>query len=180
MAPCRSPSMLSWLALAAAACRPQGLGSPGPGVCRPLCPAGPCALQGLTLTTAGPACTRCLETATHALHGLKVEGVKVEEYVRETLGEDTCDARRSVSDPDSSLWEGKCAGELCCAVPGSMRGASMGGHRGGACMVGACMDVGAPHGAVEHPQLRLGSMLTLMWGGDHCWHVLYTGVNGMC
>ena len=50
--------------------------------------------------------TRCLNTASLALDGLRGGGrgaireTVVEEYVRETLGEDTCDARRSASDPD--------------------------------------------------------------------------------
>lgn len=43
---------------------------------------------------------RCLHTATEVLKDLKVNATNVEEYVRETLGEDTCDARRSVSDPN--------------------------------------------------------------------------------
>jgi hypothetical protein len=42
----------------------------------------------------------CLHTADLVLEGLALNGTNVEEYVRETLGEDTCDARRSVSDPD--------------------------------------------------------------------------------
>jgi hypothetical protein len=32
---------------------------------------------------------------------LAVNATNIEEYVRETLGEDTCDARRSVSDPNT-------------------------------------------------------------------------------
>ena len=35
-----------------------------------------------------------LQTATHVLDGLRLTGVEVEENIRETLGEDTCDARR--------------------------------------------------------------------------------------
>lgn len=42
---------------------------------------------------------RCLHTATEVLKGINVNATNVEEFVRETLGEDTCDARRSVSDP---------------------------------------------------------------------------------
>lgn len=42
---------------------------------------------------------RCLHTATEVLKNLRVNATNVEEFVRETLGEDTCDARRSVSDP---------------------------------------------------------------------------------
>jgi hypothetical protein len=42
---------------------------------------------------------RCLHTATEILRDIKVNATNVEEFVRETLGEDTCDARRSVSDP---------------------------------------------------------------------------------
>lgn len=34
------------------------------------------------------------------LKDIAVNATNVEEYVRETLGEDTCDARRSVSDPN--------------------------------------------------------------------------------
>lgn len=45
---------------------------------------------------------RCLHTATLALADIKPNATNVEEFVRETLGEDTCDARRSVSDPNSS------------------------------------------------------------------------------
>lgn len=52
----------------------------------------------------GPAATTtaasCLHTADLVLGGLALNATNVEEYVRETLGEDTCDARRSVSDPD--------------------------------------------------------------------------------
>lgn len=44
--------------------------------------------------------SRCLETAALVTNGLNLTRTKVEEYVRETLGEDTCDARRSVSDPE--------------------------------------------------------------------------------
>lgn len=36
------------------------------------------------------------------LDGFKPNATNVEEFVRETLGEDTCDARRSVSDPNES------------------------------------------------------------------------------
>lgn len=43
---------------------------------------------------------RCLHTATEVLKDIAVNATNVEEYVRETLGEDTCDARRSVSDPN--------------------------------------------------------------------------------
>lgn len=43
---------------------------------------------------------RCLHTATVTLAGIKPNATNVEEFVRETLGEDTCDARRSVSDPN--------------------------------------------------------------------------------
>ncbi|KAF8061943.1 Cnot4 [Scenedesmus sp. PABB004] len=46
--------------------------------------------------------TRCLHTATLALEGVSPNATSVEEYVRETLGEDTCDARRSVSDPNAA------------------------------------------------------------------------------
>lgn len=45
--------------------------------------------------------TRCLNTATAALKGVPLNATNVEELVRETLGEDTCDARRTVSDPPS-------------------------------------------------------------------------------
>lgn len=43
--------------------------------------------------------TRCLNTAANVLRGLPLNATDVEELVRETLGEDTCDARRSASDP---------------------------------------------------------------------------------
>jgi hypothetical protein len=43
--------------------------------------------------------SRCLNTATNVLKGLPINATNVEELCRETLGEDTCDARRSVSDP---------------------------------------------------------------------------------
>eukprot|EP00878_Enallax_costatus_P000755 GHUV01000873.1.p1 GENE.GHUV01000873.1~~GHUV01000873.1.p1 ORF type:complete len:419 (+),score=142.48 GHUV01000873.1:272-1528(+) len=46
--------------------------------------------------------TRCLHTATVALADIKPNATNVEEFVRETLGEDTCDARRSVSDPNAA------------------------------------------------------------------------------
>jgi broad specificity phosphatase PhoE len=46
--------------------------------------------------------TRCLHTATIALADIKPNATNVEEFVRETLGQDTCDARRSVSDPNFS------------------------------------------------------------------------------
>lgn len=47
--------------------------------------------------------SRCLTTSQLVLEGLPISGgVKVEELCRETLGEDTCDARRSVSDPDQT------------------------------------------------------------------------------
>lgn len=49
---------------------------------------------------------RCLHTASLVLDGIKPNATNVEEFVRETLGEDTCDARRSVSDPNS-LTESK-------------------------------------------------------------------------
>jgi broad specificity phosphatase PhoE len=38
--------------------------------------------------------SRCLETAQLALNGLSLTHMEVEELIRETLGEDTCDARR--------------------------------------------------------------------------------------
>jgi hypothetical protein len=45
---------------------------------------------------------RCLHTATLVLEGVQSNATNVEEFVRETLGMDTCDARRSVSDPNSN------------------------------------------------------------------------------
>jgi hypothetical protein len=48
------------------------------------------------------ACCRCLHTATLVLDGVQSNATNVEEFVRETLGMDTCDARRSVSDPNSN------------------------------------------------------------------------------
>jgi len=44
------------------------------------------------------------------LKDLKVNATNVEEYVRETLGEDTCDARRSVSDPNIPSAAGSSSG----------------------------------------------------------------------
>mmetsp|Transcript_13165 Transcript_13165/g.23201 ORF Transcript_13165/g.23201 Transcript_13165/m.23201 type:complete len:351 (+) Transcript_13165:85-1137(+) len=44
--------------------------------------------------------SRCLATSMLVSEGLPITSWSVEEGVRETLGEDTCDARRSVSDPD--------------------------------------------------------------------------------
>lgn len=42
------------------------------------------------------------------LKDLRINATNVEEFVRETLGEDTCDARRSVSDPGTpSLAAGR-------------------------------------------------------------------------
>lgn len=55
--------------------------------------------------------SRCLQTAQLISDGLPLDKFHVEENVRETLGEDTCDARRSVSDPDPerpSKLEGPC------------------------------------------------------------------------
>ncbi|PNW82765.1 hypothetical protein CHLRE_06g293150v5 [Chlamydomonas reinhardtii] len=55
--------------------------------------------------------SRCLETATRALKDLPFTATHVEENVRETLGEDTCDARRSASDPkpgDKEKLQGVC------------------------------------------------------------------------
>lgn len=58
---------------------------------------------------------RCLHTATLALEGVQSNATNVEEFVRETLGMDTCDARRSVSDPNANakpspqVWH-----RLCC------------------------------------------------------------------
>lgn len=52
--------------------------------------------------------SRCLTTAGLILDGAKLNATRVEEYVRETLGEDTCDARRSVSDPDHAEASGPC------------------------------------------------------------------------
>lgn len=55
--------------------------------------------------------SRCLQTAQLISDGLPIDKFHVEENVRETLGEDTCDARRSASDPDPqhpSRLEGPC------------------------------------------------------------------------
>jgi hypothetical protein len=49
---------------------------------------------------------RCLNTATNVLKGLPLNATNVEELARETLGEDTCDARRSVTDPQGGRQEG--------------------------------------------------------------------------
>lgn len=48
----------------------------------------------LTSGACGARTCRCLQTATLALDGLTLAEMNVEENVRETLGEDTCDARR--------------------------------------------------------------------------------------
>lgn len=42
---------------------------------------------------------RCLDTASIVLADMQLTNVNTEELIRETLGSDTCDARRSVSDP---------------------------------------------------------------------------------
>ncbi len=42
---------------------------------------------------------RCLDTASIVLADMPVTNINTEELIRETLGSDTCDARRSVSDP---------------------------------------------------------------------------------
>ncbi|KAG1671171.1 hypothetical protein FOA52_010107 [Chlamydomonas sp. UWO 241] len=56
--------------------------------------------------------SRCLQTAELVMQGIKVTKISVEENIRETLGEDSCDARRSVSSPadddDPSSLEGPC------------------------------------------------------------------------
>ena len=55
--------------------------------------------------------SRCLQTAALISDGLPIDAFHVEENVRETLGEDTCDARRSASDPDPqhpARLEGPC------------------------------------------------------------------------
>jgi hypothetical protein len=51
--------------------------------------------------------SRCLQTALLVLEGLPITYTVVEENIRETLGEDTCDARRSKSEPTSET-EGPC------------------------------------------------------------------------
>ncbi|KAL0043103.1 hypothetical protein WJX79_009341 [Trebouxia sp. C0005] len=43
--------------------------------------------------------SRCLDTASIVLADTPVTNINTEELIRETLGSDTCDARRSVSDP---------------------------------------------------------------------------------
>uniref|UniRef100_A0A7S3R9Z3 Phosphoglycerate mutase-like protein n=1 Tax=Dunaliella tertiolecta TaxID=3047 RepID=A0A7S3R9Z3_DUNTE len=48
--------------------------------------------------------SRCLNTALLVTKGLGIKEFSIEEIVRETLGEDTCDARRSVSDPNPELF----------------------------------------------------------------------------
>jgi broad specificity phosphatase PhoE len=70
--------------------------------------------------------TRCLNTATLALEGLSrsaggIRATVVEEFVRETLGEDTCDARRSASDPSPAA-----AAQAAAAGAGSSSSASSG------------------------------------------------------
>ena len=42
---------------------------------------------------------RCLDTASIVLADMQLTNINTEELIRETLGSDTCDARRSVSDP---------------------------------------------------------------------------------
>lgn len=51
--------------------------------------------------TCGTGCVtcRCLDTASIVLADMQLTNVNTEELIRETLGSDTCDARRSVSDP---------------------------------------------------------------------------------
>lgn len=46
--------------------------------------------------------TRCIRTSLLVSKNLPISQFSIEEDIRETLGEDTCDARRSASDPDSS------------------------------------------------------------------------------
>jgi hypothetical protein len=61
-----------------------------------------------------PSCAaapRCLNTAGTVLAGLPINATDVEELVRETLGEDTCDARRSASDPPARRNEGGDGGD---------------------------------------------------------------------
>ncbi|GIL58515.1 hypothetical protein Vafri_13460 [Volvox africanus] len=74
-----------------------------------------------TLTAGKPAravvspLSRCLETATIALKDLPLVEYNIEENVRETLGEDTCDARRAASDPtadDKEHLQGVCKFQL--------------------------------------------------------------------
>ncbi|KAJ9525001.1 hypothetical protein QJQ45_005925 [Haematococcus lacustris] len=56
--------------------------------------------------------SRCLHTALLVGKDLDIPVYSVEEAARETLGEDTCDARRSVHDPDSKGdLEGPCSYE---------------------------------------------------------------------
>lgn len=43
--------------------------------------------------------SRCLETTLLAMKGIPITAFHVDEDARETLGEDTCDARRAASDP---------------------------------------------------------------------------------
>ncbi|KAL3141757.1 hypothetical protein ABBQ32_004437 [Trebouxia sp. C0010 RCD-2024] len=43
--------------------------------------------------------SRCLDTASIVLADMQLTNINTEELIRETLGSDTCDARRSVSDP---------------------------------------------------------------------------------
>ena len=42
---------------------------------------------------------RVLNTASIVLEDMPITSVSIEETIRETLGSDTCDARRSVTDP---------------------------------------------------------------------------------
>jgi hypothetical protein len=62
---------------------------------------------------------RCLHTASLVLEGLHLNATNVEEFVRETLGEDTCDARRSVSDPD--VYDDKRGPEGPCSFDKGLR-----------------------------------------------------------
>ncbi|KXZ49379.1 hypothetical protein GPECTOR_21g605 [Gonium pectorale] len=97
--------------------------------------------------------SRCLETASIALKDITFTATQVEENVRETLGEDTCDARRSASDPSGDKkdrLEGVCKFELGLEskfpdfdfpiTPPIMRGAEGGqeGVEGGRLGSGSC------------------------------------------
>jgi len=100
--------------------------------------------------------TRCLNTATLALGGLEegrveaggggVRATVVEEFVRETLGEDTCDARRSASDPppapaSASAAASSAASPSSASFPSSEdggNGLTKGGKGGGSSTKGPC------------------------------------------
>ncbi|GBF97521.1 hypothetical protein Rsub_10444 [Raphidocelis subcapitata] len=63
----------------------------------------------------------CLNTAANVLKALPLNATSVEELVRETLGEDTCDARRSASDPPKDAVRRRRGGDAPCEFDRGLR-----------------------------------------------------------